>query len=265
MPVYRLDLAWRGDGFAGWQVQPGQPTVQGAIEQALSRVCGGAPASVRAAGRTDAGVHAAHQVAAAEVAVARPVEALQRGLLALLPPAVSVLDVQVAPEDFDPRAWSLEKHYRYRILTRRPRCPFRDGLVLHHPHRIDVERMARAAQDAVGRHDFSAFRAVGCGAAHAVRTIVAAQVSAAGDEVHIDVHGNGFLRHQVRILAGTLLEVGEGRRGVDAVQQAIHARDRAAAGPTAPAHGLWLMRAAVGAGPRAGARPRTDEPLDDDG
>jgi len=250
MPVYRLDLAWRGDGFAGWQVQPGVPTIQGALETALSRLLGDASAHVRAAGRTDAGVHAAHQVAAATVGVARAPAVIQRGLVALLPAGLTVLEVQEAPPDFDPRGWAIEKHYRYRVLTRRARCPFRAGLVLHHPHRLDAARMARAAADAVGRHDFSSFRAAGCGALHAVRTVVAASVSVDDDEVHIDVRGNGFLRHQVRILAGTLLEVGEGRRGEDAIAAALRAQHRAAAGPTAPAHGLWLMRSEVGGGPR---------------
>lgn len=261
MPVYRLDLAWRGDGFAGWQVQPGLPTIQGALEAALGQLLGGGPAEVRAAGRTDAGVHAAHQVAAAIVAVERPAAVLQRGLLAVLPAGLTVLDVQPAPPHFDPRGWALEKHYRYRVLTRRARCPFRAGLVLHHPHRLDAARMDHAAAAAVGRHDFSAFRAAGCGARHALRTVVSARVSVHEDELHIDVRGNGFLRHQVRILAGTLLEVGEGRRPEDAIAAALRAGERAAAGPTAPAHGLWLMRSEVGAGPRVspGAEPEEDE------
>ena len=205
-----------------------------------------------ATGRTDAGVHARAQVVGFRADTPRTALALRRGLDALLPSDIACLEVRPAPHGFDPRRWTRGKHYRYRLLLRDGRCPFRERWTWRMRPVLDTGSMAAAAGLLIGEHDFSSFRAAGCGAAHARRTLVSATVTPAADEeLHLDFRGNGFLRHQVRIMVGTLVDVGRGRRGIDEVARALDARSRAAAGPTAPAHGLWLMSADVGDTPRA--------------
>ena len=238
----------------GWQRQPGGQSIQQTVESALQRVLGGEEVRVDATGRTDSGVHARAQVVGFRSDTPRTAQALRRGLDALLPSDIVCLEVRAAPDGFDPRRWTRGKHYRYRILLRDGRCAFRAGWTWRMRPGLDVTSMQAAATALVGTHDFTSFRAAGCGAAHARRTLVSASVSRLDDEVHLDFHGNGFLRHQVRIMVGTLVDVGQGRRDVEDVAHALAARDRAAAGPTAPAHGLWLMSADVGESPRPGGR-----------
>jgi len=255
---YRLDLAWRGERFLGWQVQPQGPTVQSVLEGALTRIFGGEPIRARASGRTDAGVHAAHQVVGIDALAPRAPEALLRGLNALLPDDIAVLRVTEAPVGFDPRHWAKRKHYRYRLLRRAARCPFRAGQTWHLHGPLDLDAMQQAAAFFAGRHDWSAFRAAGCSAAHALRTVESVAVQAVEDEVFIDVFGNGFLRHQVRIMAGTLVEVGQGSRPVASIPALLAQGDRTAAGRTAPAAGLWLMAVELG------ERPHGDGAVDDE-
>ncbi|RME20587.1 MAG: tRNA pseudouridine(38-40) synthase TruA [Deltaproteobacteria bacterium] len=240
---WRLELAWDGRAYAGWQVQPAGHgrTIQQVVEEALQRVLGGASARVEASGRTDAGVHALQQVAAFTTSVPRTERAIVHGLNHCLPPDIACLAASPAPIDFDPRRWTRRKRYRYRILTRPARCPFRHGQVLHLSRDLDLAAMQRAARHLVGRHDMQSFRAAGCSARTTVRTLTEVAVIRRDDELHIEVQGNGFLRHQVRIMAGTLVEVGRGRISPDAVSAIIAARRRSAAGPTLPAAGLWLV------------------------
>ncbi len=247
---WRLDVAWDGRRFVGWQRQPNGPSLQGLFEDALARILGGEAVRVDATGRTDAGVHAAHQVLGFSCDATRDAAALVRGLNAVLPDDVACLDARPAAPDFDPRRWTRRKTYRYRVLVRGPRCPFRAGRVWHVRWPLDVAAMHAAAQQLVGDHDFSSFRAAGCGAAHPRRTLEAAHVRTAEDEVQLEFVGNGFLRHQVRIMTGSLVEVGRGRRPAVWVRDVLAACDRDAAGPTAPAEGLWLLRAEVGDTPR---------------
>jgi len=219
-------------------------------------VLGGELARVDATGRTDAGVHARAQVVGFRASTPRTADALRRGLDALLPSDIGCLEVRPAPEGFDPRRWTRGKHYRYRVLQREVRCPFRERWTWRMRPGLDVVAMAAAAAELVGNHDFSSFRSAGCGAAHARRTLVSAVVSEhEPDELHLDFRGNGFLRHQVRIMVGTLVDVGQGRRSVAQVAEALEARVRSAAGPTAPPRGLWLMSADVGDTPRPPGPP----------
>lgn len=236
----------------GWQRQPNGGSIQEAVEAALGQLLGGVRVRVDATGRTDAGVHALHQVVGFVLEVPRTARALERGLNALLPRDISCLGVRPAPDGFSPRHWTRSKHYRYRLLLREARCPFRAGWTWHQRAPLDVPSMSVAAAALVGRHDFSSFRAAGCSALHAVRTLARSEITrGTDDELHLDFHGNGFLRHQVRIMVGTLVEVGQGRREPASVRATLAACDRAAAGPTAPPHGLWLVRAEVGDAPRA--------------
>ncbi len=247
---WRLDLAWRGEAYLGWQRQPHGPTIQQAVEEALERILSGERPTVRATGRTDAGVHAAHQVAGFRAEAVRTERVLMDGLNAVLPRDIACLAATHAPDDFDPRGWTRRKTYRYRILLRRARCPFRHRQVWHIKSGLDVDAMSRATGPLVGHHDFSAFRSAGCSAKNPRRLLQSLTCRVLDDEVHIEAVGHGFLRHQVRIVAGTLVDVGQGRTAAEDMGAILASRDRRRAGPTAPPWGLWLQRVEVGDGPR---------------
>lgn len=258
---WKLVLEYDGTAFDGWQVQPGgartvQAVLEAAIETVFQERC-----RVHPSGRTDAGVHALGQVVVFDAARERAPRAVRDGLNALLPPDVAVCAAEPVADDFDPRRWTRLKRYRYRWLDRGAPSPLRRHRVRTLRGPLDADAMHRAAQALVGRHDFSAFRAVGCASTHAVRTVLAMDVARVGDEVHLDVLGNGFLRHMVRIVAGTLEQVGLGRRDASWPAVVLAARDRAAAGPTAPACGLYLVSVEYGDGPPAwhGQEPPEDE------
>lgn len=245
---WRLVVAYHGGAFAGWQLQPGVRTVQGALESAAERLLGEA-VRVAGSGRTDAGVHAEAQLAAFSTTVHRSARAVRDGLNAHLGPDVACVDARPVPEAYDPRRWVVRKTYRYTWLDRPARDPLRHDRVWHVRHRLDVTAMAEAAAHLVGVHDFTSFRAAGCQAATPVRTLEGARVWREGDTVSVALVGNGFLRHMVRIVAGTLEEVGAGRRTPAAFRDAIVRRDRRAAGRTAPAQGLTLVAVEDGDGP----------------
>lgn len=258
--TWRLDLSWHGGAFVGWQRQAQGRSIQAVVEAALADVLGGEEVRLDVAGRTDAGVHALHQVAAFETRVVRAPDAMRRGLNARLPPDVVCLSASIQARDFDPRGWALYKRYRYRVLERESRCPLRAPLVWHWGRPLDVDRMSAAAALLVGRHDWTSFRATGCGAHSPTRTLEALDVLRQDDEVWIEARGNGFLRHQVRIIAGTLVEIGRGAQPPRWVADVLAARDRSRAGPTAPARGLWLVAVELGEGPRPGAPVRPPRP-----
>ncbi len=248
MPRFRLTLEYDGRDFCGWQLQPHQRTVQLEIETAIERLMGHF-ARVYPSGRTDAGVNATGAVCMFDTDVERTPLELLRGLNSKLPDDVAVVDVAVAPHGFDARSWSWGKRYRYRWLVREAGSPLRRSRVWHHRHPLDVEAMSVAAAHLVGRHDFSSFCAARSGVAHAVRSIWTAGITPKGDEVHFDIHGQGFLRHMVRIIAGTLTDIGRQRRPPEWMAEVIEARDRSAAARTAPAHGLELVEVVYGDGP----------------
>lgn len=249
MQRWRLDVAWRGDRYVGWQRQPNGPSIQEALECAASQITGGQRVHMEASGRTDAGVHASHQIVAFSASIERTPDRLRAGFNGVLPRDIAVLDARLAADDFSPRRWTRRKTYRYRILNRRPRCPFRQLTTWHLQRPLDTASMARAASLMPGTHDWATFRAAGCGARTTVRTLESLSAEVHGDEVWIEAVGHGFLRHQVRILAGTLVEVGRGRLPPTGLVRVRDARSREAAGPTAPAHGLWLVSVEVGEGP----------------
>jgi tRNA pseudouridine38-40 synthase len=238
---WRLSLAWNGTAYAGWQRQPNGLAIQEVVEQALAVLFHGTRIDARAAGRTDAGVHAALQW----VAFDAPAPIDQRRLVAsmngLLPKDIVCLDAVPVAARYSPREAVARKHYRYRILNRFERCPFRHPFTWHLRTPLDVDAMARGATHLVGRHDFSAFRAAGCGARTTVRTIERSDVWRADDEVQLDFVGDAFLRYQVRIMVGTLLDVGLGRKRPDDVREILMSGDRRKAGRTAGAQGLWLL------------------------
>ncbi len=239
---WRLTVEYDGSAFAGWQLQPNAPTIQGAIEHAAEQVLGHFT-RVHGAGRTDSGVHAAGQVALVETTVHRPERAMRDGLNAHLPPQIAILNAERVDAGFDPRHSPHVKTYRYRWLTRASASPLRVNRVWHLRRPLDAAAMGLAVAYVVGTHDFSAFRASGCSSTHAVRTVREARVQAvADDEVWLTVRGTGFLRHMIRILAGTLVEVGTGRRSPGWVAEVIASQARIEAGRTAPACGLLLVQ-----------------------
>jgi tRNA pseudouridine38-40 synthase len=237
----RLVLEYDGTDLAGWQRQDNAPTVQQHLEEALAQMTG-APTPVVGASRTDAGVHALGQVAHFATEADIPADGFRRGLNSLLPPAIAVVDAADAPAEFHARFSARGKLYRYRVLARADRSPIEERFAWHRPRPLDVAAMRAAAAALVGEHDFSAFRAAGCTAQTATREVTAIEIEQAGDVVALHVRGNAFVRNMVRIIAGTLVEVGEGRREVADVAAALASRDRERAGQTAPARGLCLVR-----------------------
>lgn len=238
-PRWRIDLEYDGTDFAGWQIQPEAPTIQSALEEAVQAIFG-ETARVCASGRTDAGVHAEHQVATFVTVAERSDRAVRNGLNAHLPPSIVVTRAAAVEDAFDPRRQVKTKTYRYQWLDREVRSPFLAGRSWHQRRRLDVQAMHEAAGMLDGTHDFSAFRAQGCQADHAVRTIGPLAVTREGDLVVLRVQGHGFLRHMIRIVAGTLTEVGQGRREAAWMGEVLASRDRSRAGRTAPAQGLTL-------------------------
>ncbi len=239
MTRWRLDLEYDGGAFAGYQLQPNADTVQAALERALSTLFDH-PVRAHAAGRTDTGVHAEQQVVVFDSEVARSPHQVREGLNALLPEAVACLQARVVADGFDPRRHPHTKTYVYSWLDRAARSPLRRHRVWAVRRTLDPDAMHRAVEAVVGTHDFSSFRAEGCTSTHPVRTVPSAVVERAGDEVHLVIRGTGFLRHMVRILAGTLTDVGLGRRPDSHVTDVLAARNRGRAGITAPAQGLCL-------------------------
>lgn len=238
--VYRLTLSYRGADFAGWQRQPNATTVQEVLEEALSSVAG-EEIRVVGAGRTDAGVHARGQVAHLDSERRFEIGALVNGTNHHLPEAVRVLAACRTGDGFHARKCALAKEYRYRTSRAAVLSPLDEPWTLRIPE-VDLEAMRVATAAVVGRHDFSAFALSGGAHGQPRRRILAASWHQRGATLELRIVGDGFLRGMVRSLVGTLLEVGRGRRRPDDFVSLLAGAERAAAGPTAPAHGLTLER-----------------------
>lgn len=240
---YRARVEYDGTDFAGFQVQPGARTVQGELEAALARLAGGRTGRIAAAGRTDAGVHAADQVIAFDYAGRLDRDELARALDALLPRDVAVRDLRPAPRDFQPRR-ALRREYRYSIWNG-PRSPLRERMALGVRTPLDVEAMARAAATLVGRHDFGAFG--GPLGRSTVRRIHWIRVRRAGSAVTIDIAADAFLRQMVRAIVAALIRVGRGNATADEVSAFLaQPGGRAFDGEVVPAKGLSLRRVVYG-------------------
>jgi tRNA pseudouridine38-40 synthase len=234
-------LEYDGTDFSGWQIQPDRPTVQETLERALETILG-ETVRVEAAGRTDAGVHARGQVAAFSTTNQPNLASLQRGLNALAAGAITVLDLVEVNVDFDPRRDAVRRIYEYRIRNHRWPSPFSRRYVWHVRQSLDVEAMSRAAAMLLGEHDFSSFQAADCDAENPVRRVLRSELLQEGPDVTYVIEATAFLRHMVRNVVGTLVEVGRGGRSAADFGRILEARDRRVAGPTAPAHGLCLVR-----------------------
>ena len=270
----RLTLAYDGTNYVGWQVQPNGPSVQAALEQAIAKLTGETVRLI-ASGRTDSGVHALGQVANFCTESNIPIEAFPPALNASLPQDIAVHNADEVPHDFHATYWAVKKRYRYVILNREGRHPHLRNHVLRYAPPLDVAAMQSAADELVGTHDFRSFESQFGTRASSVRTVTEATFgrcsewsvwntdkestaepgsvpprhtrdsrfdSAQGEFICFDIVADGFLYNMVRAIVGTLLEVGRGRWTTDDVRRILQDRDRAEAGPTAPAHGLYLVR-----------------------
>lgn len=241
MTRYKLTIEYDGRPFVGWQRQSNGRSVQQAIEEAVRAFCGEA-VRVQCAGRTDAGVHALGQVAHVDLTADPPPETVRDAVnFHLRPQPVAVLDALVVNSGFNARRSAVSRSYRYRIVNRRAPLALDAGRAWHVTRPLDADAMHRAAQELVGHHDFTSFRASNCQAKSPVKTLDRLDVERHGAEIRIAAEARSFLHHQVRNMVGTLRLIGDGKWRATDVSRALQARDRSAAGPTAPADGLYLM------------------------
>ncbi len=252
MQNWKLTLSYDGTSFHGWQVQPGLATVQGTLAAALHRITG-ETVLPQGSGRTDTGVHALVQVASFTLAAPIPAASLHRALNRALPASIRILAAEPAAPDFHARHSARRKTYEYRILPVPARCsPFQAPFVWAHPRPLDLDPMQQAAPHILGTHDFTAFAAAdpdrstrnandGDPSPGNIRTILHSCWQIRDAILTYRVTGTGFLHHMVRNLVGTFAEIGAGRLTADAIPSILAARNRSAAGPTAPAQGLFLV------------------------
>ncbi|MBZ9979883.1 MULTISPECIES: tRNA pseudouridine(38-40) synthase TruA [unclassified Mesorhizobium] len=243
MPRFRLDIEYDGSLFAGWQHQADQPSVQQAIEQAIEKFCG-QQVRLRAAGRTDAGVHATAQVAHVDLAKAWPDDKVRDAVNAHLQGAgnrIAILKATTVVDGFDARFSAIGRHYLYRILNRRAPSALEKGKVWWVPKQLDATAMHEAAKVLLGRHDFTTFRSTQCQAESPVRTLDRLDVSRSGDMIEVRASARSFLHNQVRSMVGSLKRVGEGAWTAGDLKAALEAHNRAACGQVAPPDGLFLI------------------------
>lgn len=236
----KLVVAYEGTNYCGWQIQPNGITIEQVLNETLSSLLG-EEITVTGASRTDAGVHSLGNVAVFETHTKMPAEKISFALNQRLPEDIVVQESCQVPEDFHPRFSKSRKTYEYRILNCRFRQPLerRTSYFYHYP--LDVSAMQKAAAYLVGEHDFTSFASVHAQTNTYVRTIYALDVVREGDMIRIRVQGNGFLYNMVRIIAGTLIQVGAGIKKPEDMESILAGKDRELAGPTAPAHGLIMI------------------------
>jgi tRNA pseudouridine38-40 synthase len=240
MRTIKLTLEYDGTDYVGWQRQPNGLSVQQVVEEALVQVTG-MPVSLHSSGRTDAGVHARCMIAHFRTGLNLPLAAFREGVNRFLPRDIAVRKAEEAPEGFHARFDARGKWYRYTLYLNPVRSPLHARTSWHIRAPLDVAAMTEAARLFVGRYDFSAFRTSGCAARSTEREIYSFEISREGDLLHCDVRGNGFLRNMVRVMVGTLVEVGLGKRPAADVGCLLAGQSKIFPGATAPPQGLCLM------------------------
>jgi tRNA pseudouridine38-40 synthase len=252
MRYIKLLLEYDGTNYHGWQSQKSGGTVQDILGDTIQSVTG-EEVKLTAASRTDAGVHALGQVAVFQTRSSLAPDVIMRALNAKLQADIRIMDAEDTGEDFHPRYDATRKSYFYIISEDRRHSAFLHRYIWYVHSALDIERMAEAASLVIGKHDFSSFRGSGCGSKHPVRTVYAADITKLndlsfmtatlrGNFIKFRIEGNAFLRHMVRNIVGTLVEVGKGKMSVETFGRVLQSRDRTIAGPTAPAQGLFLER-----------------------
>lgn len=236
----KLIVAYDGTNYKGWQVQPNGITIEEVLNKKLTELLG-EEITVAGASRTDSGVHSLGNVAVFDTNTRMPAEKISFALNQRLPEDIVVQDSCEVPEDWHPRYQNSRKTYEYRILNSTFRMPSRRFDTYFYHRTLDVEKMQKAASYLVGEHDFKSFCAIGAQVKTTVRTVYACDVLKNGEIITIRVTGNGFLYNMVRIIAGTLIQVGGGALPPERIPEILAAQDRSAAGPTAPAQGLTMM------------------------
>ena len=242
----KLTLAYDGHDFAGWQVQPARPTIQGTLVSVIEQITG-EKTLPQGSGRTDAGVHALAQVASLQLGSPIPLLNLRKALNDLLPRAIRIVNVEEVAADFHARKSARAKTYEYRIYRGEICPPFLSRYVYHHPFPLDENAITEAATAVVGEHDFTSFAAVDPESRKEnintsnVRTIYGSNWEHIGEQLVYTVRGNGFLHHMVRNLVGTFLMIGKGNLTLKDLKRILDLRDRSAAAATAPASGLFLI------------------------
>lgn len=236
----KLVIRYDGTHYSGWQCQKNAGTVQESIESALRKIIG-RKVKLKGAGRTDSGVHAAHQVANFKTHSKLPAERIKEALNSSLPDDILVMSAESVPLKFDSQHSAVSKRYRYTVTTARFVDPFMRHFASRFSYPINMASMRRAAKALIGRHDFKAFQSSGSNESNTVRTIKMIKIEKDGDLIYIDIWADGFLYNMVRTIVGTLLEIGRGKISEASMGEIIYKKDRRLAGPTAPARGLCLM------------------------
>lgn len=242
MNRYKCIIAYDGSGFSGYQVQPKKRTVQSVIEAVLTKMHKGSPVKISASGRTDAGVHAKGQVVHFDSPLSLPFEKWELALNSMLPEDISVLSVEEADSAFHARFDATGKEYRYYLNQSPKRDPFQRNYAFHYPYLLNLEAMREASAYLLGTHDFSSFCSARTEVEDKVRTIETIEILQDEKRVSFRFIGNGFLYNMVRILVGTLIEVGSGKRQPEEIVEILEKRDRRYAGKTAPGQGLYLWK-----------------------
>ena len=237
----RLVLAYDGTPYLGWQVQPQGPTVQSTLQDSLMIITG-ERLTVKGSGRTDAGVHAFGQVANFHTLSPMNPQSFARALNSVLPSTIAIIGADEVDATFDSQFDAVNKLYRYRVFNSGSRSPFEFRRSWHIHTRLDVEAISNAASMLLGKKDFSSFRASGCVAMNPVRTMSRCEIVCEGTILIFELEADGFLRHMVRNIVGTLVDVGRQRFSTDDFAAIVAARDRKRAGRAAPPHGLYLVR-----------------------
>jgi len=240
MPNIKLTIAYDGSNYCGWQRQRQQLSIQGVLENKISLICQ-EKIILHSAGRTDAGVHAWGQAANFSTQRQMTPVVWRKALNSLLPTDIVIREVEEVETDFHARYWAREKHYRYRLLLSPIRWPFERNYAWHIPYPLNLEDMREASTCLLGQHDFSSFQAAGSRVKSSVRHLRDVIFKPSGDILEINFIGDGFLRHMVRNMVGTLVEVGRGKSAAADLAGILAARDRSRSGPTAPPQGLYLV------------------------
>jgi tRNA pseudouridine38-40 synthase len=242
VPRYKLTIEYDGTPYVGWQIQDKFATVQGELTEAVAAFTG-ERVTVNGAGRTDTGVHALGQVAHIDLGKEWDSDNVRDAMnFHLRPRPIAVLTAERVDDDFDARFSATKRHYLYRISNRRADLALEQGRMWRVPRPLDAAAMHAAAQQLIGKHDFTTFRSTECQAASPVKTLDQLDITRDGDAVNVTASARSFLQHQVRSMVGSLVHVGEGKWSAGDLAAALEARDRSRCGQVAPPHGLYLVR-----------------------